>query len=261
MLAWRGFEADMPMPSSSMCAPASTRPSRHASSPWVRAVGSRSSCAVGRAFGARTSPGSTTRSPASERKVSNRDSVFCPLLASCSLRWPLSRTMKRLSPVTSIWPLRAVVTDSTLPREATMKTLRPRVVSLAAPSKKKVRSPSPELWNCPGATRERSERRSNTSFSWALRSFCQGQTKRASRAISSSTGQLVAAPAGRALQRDAAGDQIVISLGGTCATASRRRRRTARARASRQVAESDEGEQQCPSCGRPARPRPARACG
>ena len=57
-----------------------------------------------------------------------------------------------------------------------MKTLRPVAVSLALPSKKKVRSPSPEVWNWPGATRDRSERRSNWSFSSALRSFCQGQT-------------------------------------------------------------------------------------
>ena len=54
------------------------------------------------------------------------------MLASCSLRWPLSRTMKRLPSLVSMRPLRAVVTASTLPREATIRTLRPLVVSLAA---------------------------------------------------------------------------------------------------------------------------------
>ena len=110
-------------------------------------------------------------------------------------------------------PLRAVVTDSTLPREATMRTLRPVVVSLAAPSKKKVRWPSPELWNCPGATRERSERRSNTSLSRTVRSFCQGQTKRASTPIRSSTGQLVRSTGRTKRCSDTPlANQIVISL-------------------------------------------------
>ena len=94
-----------------------------------------------------------------------------------------------------------------------MKTLRPVAGSLALPSKKKVRSPSPEVWNWPGATRERSDRLSNWSFRIALRSFCQGQTKSERTAISSRTGQLMDST-GRTkrLSGTPLANQIVISL-------------------------------------------------
>ena len=216
----------MPMPSRSMLPAASTSPRRQASSPWLTAVGSRSSCIVGRAFGGRVSLGSTIRSPASERKLSKRDSVFSPLLASCSLRWPLSRTMKRLPSAMSMRPLRAVVTDSTLPREATMRTLRPLVVSLAAPSKKKVRWPSPELWNCPGATRERSERRSNTSFSSDGALVLPGPDEEGEHARSGAApASSSAAPAGRSAAATRRSRTRSSSRSpGTCATASPPRR-------------------------------------
>ena len=105
------------------------------------------------------------------------------------------------------------MTDSTSPCEATIRTLRPLVGSLAPPSKKKVRWPSAEVWNWPGAMRERSERRSNWSFSSALRSFCHGQTKSESTAMTSSTGQL-ARSTGRTKRRSGMplANQIVISL-------------------------------------------------
>jgi len=73
----------------------------------------------------------------------------------------LLSTTKRPSPSFWIDPAVAVVTASTPARDATMKTLRPVAGSLALPSKKKVRSPSPEVWNWPGARRERSDRLSN----------------------------------------------------------------------------------------------------
>ena len=143
-------------------------------------------------------------------------------------------------------PLRAVVTDSTLPREATMKTLRPLVVSLAAPSKKKVRWPSPELWNCPGATRERSERRSNTSLSRTVRSFCQGQTKSASTADQEQ--HRPARPQHRpdeALQRHAAREPDRHLARPVHARQRRHHRDEQRQRQHRrQVAEGDVGEQQ-----------------
>jgi hypothetical protein len=107
----------------------------------------------------------------------------------------------------------AEVTDSTPPCEATMKTLRPIAALLALPSKKNVRSPSAEVWNCPGAMRERSERRSNWSFRTALCSFCHGQTKSDSAAISNSTGQLVRSTgATKRLSGTPLANQIVISL-------------------------------------------------
>ena len=84
--------------------------------------------------------------------------------------------MKRPSGSDSIRPLRAEVTDSTGSREVKTRTLRPLDGSLASPSKKNVRSPSPEVWNWPGATRERSERRLNWSFSSALCSFSHGHS-------------------------------------------------------------------------------------
>jgi len=55
---------------------------------------------------------------------------------------------------------------------------------------KNTRVPSLEVWNWPGVTRDRSERRSKRSFSSTLRSFCHGHTNSASRPITSSTGQL-----------------------------------------------------------------------
>ena len=116
-------------------------------------------------------------------------------------------------PSLSIDPDLAVVTASTPARVATMKTLRPVDGLLAPPSKKNVRSPSPEVWNWPGARRERSDRLSNWSFRMALRSFCHGHTNSESTAISSRTGQLIPST-GRTkrLSGTPLANQIVISL-------------------------------------------------
>jgi hypothetical protein len=78
---------------------------------------------------------------------------------------------------------------------------------------KNTRRPSLEVWNWPGATRDRSERRSKRSFICAARSFCQGQTNSASAAITTSTGQLVRStgPTKR-LRPTPLANQIVISL-------------------------------------------------
>ena len=94
-----------------------------------------------------------------------------------------------------------------------MNTLRPVRPSSESRSMKNTRRPSLEVWNCPGATRDRSERRSKRSFSSAARWLTQGQTNSASAAITTSTGQLVRST-GRTkrLRPTPLANQIVISL-------------------------------------------------
>ena len=121
---------------------------------------------------------SSARSPAcaGRSRSARASSRRCSRSARCA--GPCSGSGSGSSPsICDRARLRAEVTDSTSPCDATMRTLRPLAGSLAPPSKKNVRRPSAELWNWPGAMRDRSERRSNWSFSSALRSFCHGQTK------------------------------------------------------------------------------------
>jgi hypothetical protein len=85
----------------------------------------------------------------------------------------------------------AVVTDSLPTGDDRMKTLRPVRPSAASRSMKNTRRPSFEVWNWPGVTRDRSDRRSKRSCRSTRLWFTHGPTKSASSAITSSTGQLV----------------------------------------------------------------------
>jgi hypothetical protein len=85
----------------------------------------------------------------------------------------------------------AVVTDSTSPVVDRMNTLRPVRSSAVSRSMKNTRRPSLDDWNCPGATRDRSERFSKRSRSSTLRWLTHGQTNSASSSTTTSTGQLV----------------------------------------------------------------------
>ena len=148
---------------------------------------------------------------------------------------------------------------------ATMKTLRPVAGSLALPSKKNVRSPSPEVWNWPGATRERSERRSNWSFSiGAALVLPRPDEEREHARSASSTGQLVRST-GRTkrLSGTPLANQIVISLSrymrDSVATTAMK---SDSASIVEQVAEADVGEQQHHVLRRDAAAaRPGRGCG
>ena len=82
------------------------------------------------------------------------------------------------------------MTDSEFVSVETMKTLRPVWPSSELRSMKKTRLPSLDVWNCPGAIRDRSERRSKRSFSSTPRSFSHGQTSSARSPTTTSTGAL-----------------------------------------------------------------------
>jgi len=88
-------------------------------------------------------------------------------------------------------PVLAVVTDSVPGCDDRMKTLRPVRPSAESRSMKNTRRPSLELWNCPGVTRDRSERRSKRSCRSTRFWLTHGPTTSASSATTISTGQLV----------------------------------------------------------------------
>ena len=135
-----------------MLAAARTRPSRHASSPWFG--GGRRAQQVGRRQ-ARAAAGPAPRCGRGRwpRRGRSRSATASSRRSPCSARCagPCSGPGSGRRRRSGSRPTSAEVTDSTPPREATMKTLRPVAGSLALPSKKKVRSPSAEVWNWPGS--------------------------------------------------------------------------------------------------------------
>ena len=137
------------------------RPRRQASSPWLGARRVAQQLDVARRAAAALGGRMRTRSPAwrgrsrSATASSRRWRVFC------SLRWPL---LEHQEAVVAL----ALDRARCAPRSPTRRGARGDDEDVAAggrrrarsPSMKNTRWPSPEVWNWPGATRARSERRS-----------------------------------------------------------------------------------------------------
>ncbi|MCY1168312.1 hypothetical protein D9M73_83030 [compost metagenome] len=138
---------------------ASASPIRQASSLTFARVGALIKAGMESSLASGSLVSSWAESPVLVPYSSKSLTFSADLPISFSSRCPFSRISIWLSPVVSIRPERAVVTELLPLSFAAMKTLLLDFWSTeASRSMKKTRLPLEDSWNCPGATRSRSLR-------------------------------------------------------------------------------------------------------